>query len=102
MKTEIAIAGMKNSWRFCHGSSKNGTYASGGTQWKTREVKISSSVASQKFGMLMPIRPVTARSSRVALSRRTAEMHAERDADRERDQEAEEDQLDVDRQRSSR
>ena len=54
VKTEIAIAGRMNSWMFCHGSSQNGTYASGGTQWKTRDVKISSSVASQKFGMLIP------------------------------------------------
>ena len=50
---------MKNSWRFLTGSSKSETYESGGTQWKTREKKMSSSVASQKLGMLMPIRPPT-------------------------------------------
>ena len=59
MKTEIAIAGRMNCLQVLPGSSQNGTYASGGTQWKTREVKIRSSVASQKFGMLIPTRPVT-------------------------------------------
>ena len=58
VKTEIAIAGRMNCSRFCAGFCVNGTYESGGIQWKTRERKIRSSVASQKFGMQMPSRPM--------------------------------------------
>ena len=59
VKTEMAIAGMMNSWRFATGSSRKRMNESDGTQWNTREVKSSNSVASQKFGMLIPTRPAT-------------------------------------------
>ena len=59
VNTEIEIAGRMNWLRLPIGSSQGWMYVSGGTQPKTREVKSSSSVASQKLGMLSPIRPPT-------------------------------------------
>ena len=59
VNTEIEIAGRMNWLRFPIGSSHGETYVSGGTQPNTRDVNNSSSVASQKLGMLSPIRPPT-------------------------------------------
>ena len=55
MKTEIESAGNRNWSRFWPRFSLGGMYETGGTQWRTRDVKIRKSVASQKLGTLIPI-----------------------------------------------
>src|SRR5581483_9126750 len=73
VKTEIESAGSANSSRFAIGCLKKETYERDGTQWKTREVKMRRSVASQKLGTLIPTRPATPEKQSTPLSRRTAE-----------------------------